>query len=369
MSRLSTPRLVADKASTFRERGLAAPFTTPVLAGARLRLAALPVNTSRPARQRLEIIVPNPSGGRGVYVVPWTDVGELFRATVHDVRIGDAIEASIQPCGVMRPGEVRRISREIARDGFAGRSAAAAAIAAANAVELRTTTARHALIAALNRFFDGQSAPAHGGGISEALAAKLGRSASAVESTVQRLAASFADVGIGADANAARVPQLMANVRSVRDELTAWAKDQPAQGGGATAHVIAHADLTLTLVQRALAMAQIQVEALPEFISAALQAPEDTVQVMERPDWLLDGWERICLLWKTAPTLFGRSATLIEIAALVPTIPDEIERWLELPAGTAAQAGARTRSFRAPSALATPIETIARNEYIRTLTA
>ncbi|MBU6498939.1 MAG: hypothetical protein KGQ40_10460, partial [Rhodospirillales bacterium] len=48
--------------STFLERGVAVPFTTPQLAGARARPGT---------RVPLELVVPNPSGGRGHYILPW----------------------------------------------------------------------------------------------------------------------------------------------------------------------------------------------------------------------------------------------------------------------------------------------------------
>ena len=43
------------------ERGASVPFTTPMLSGARVRPAD---------RIGLELLMPNPSGGRGTYIVP-----------------------------------------------------------------------------------------------------------------------------------------------------------------------------------------------------------------------------------------------------------------------------------------------------------
>src|ERR1700712_5461419 len=48
--------------TTFLERGVAVPFTTPMLAGTRARPAE---------KQGLELVIPNPSGGRGVYIMAW----------------------------------------------------------------------------------------------------------------------------------------------------------------------------------------------------------------------------------------------------------------------------------------------------------
>ena len=46
--------------TTFLERGVVVPFTTPLLAGARARSARKP---------GIELVLHNPSGGLGVYVM------------------------------------------------------------------------------------------------------------------------------------------------------------------------------------------------------------------------------------------------------------------------------------------------------------
>ena len=48
-----------------------------------------------------------------------------------------------------------------------------------------------------------------------------------------------------------------------------------------------------------------------------------------RPEWLLDGWERICLLWRAADERINRQMTLTEMVALVPTVPREADEWVE----------------------------------------
>jgi hypothetical protein len=66
--------------TTFLERGVAVPFTTPILIGARARPGE---------RKPLELIVPNPSGARGVYILPWDGISGLCKPTVHDRRLSD----------------------------------------------------------------------------------------------------------------------------------------------------------------------------------------------------------------------------------------------------------------------------------------
>ena len=51
--------------------------------------------------------------------------------------------------------------------------------------------------------------------------------------------------------------------------------------------------------------------------------PTDVIKQTNRPEWILDGWERFCLLWETAATISTQSAALLEMAQLVPMLPKE----------------------------------------------
>ena len=94
--------------TTFLERGVAVPFTTPRLGGTR----------ARPAKKHLvELVVPNLSGGRGVYVMPWTSLTALCRPTLHDKVFSQRI-ASITN---VTPATIRRVARQIAAEGLAER--------------------------------------------------------------------------------------------------------------------------------------------------------------------------------------------------------------------------------------------------------
>ena len=100
--------------TTFLERGVSIPFTTPQLNGAR----------ARPGERRsLELIIPNPSGGRGVYIVALGHIYDFCPLTLNDRRLADAI---INLRGVT-PEIIRHVARDIADTGLAGQGAAAAA--------------------------------------------------------------------------------------------------------------------------------------------------------------------------------------------------------------------------------------------------
>ena len=65
--------------ASFLDRGVALPFTTPLLFGARARAAG--------DHSGLEVIIANPSGGKGVYILPWGAIPQICVPTLHDRRL------------------------------------------------------------------------------------------------------------------------------------------------------------------------------------------------------------------------------------------------------------------------------------------
>ena len=84
MADISRPLIQRYRPRSFRERGVVAPFTSPLLSGGRLRW----VPRMGVAGHDLELVVPNPSGGKGFYILPWGDIGSIWRPTMHDVELG-----------------------------------------------------------------------------------------------------------------------------------------------------------------------------------------------------------------------------------------------------------------------------------------
>src|SRR5689334_12427878 len=56
--------------------------------------------------------------------------------------------------------------------------------------------------------------------------------------------------------------------------------------------------------------------------------PEPVAELASRPEWLLDGWEQISLLWKSATDHAARAAVMPELADLVSVIPREAGDWV-----------------------------------------
>ena len=317
--------------STFLERGAAVPFTTPELAGARAR----PGN-----RKRLELIVPNPSGARGVYVLPWEGVKELCRPTVHDCRLNDAVAALV---GV-NPQGIRAAAHAIAAEGLAGREAAAAAEQASKVDDNSRLLTNFDLLLELVRQIE---APGENRALPERdqicdmetrakeavarIAPSLGRRAEQVATSLEELASLFSSVGISRNAAAARVPRQITGLVQLREAMIAWAERHPDNGGPEASLVGAVAELTLGCVRAVLLDVRRLTGDMARLLARWHTNADAVAEVVARPDWLLDGWDRIALLWRTieaaGPDAMHES-TLIEMAGLLPMIPKEAEGWV-----------------------------------------
>jgi hypothetical protein len=314
--------------TTFLERGVVMPYTTPQLVGARLRPGE---------RGGLELIVPNISGAKGVYILGLDAIHALCSPTLHD----RAINAALASLRAVTPSAIRHTARAVAARGLAGREAAAQAVAAMAAEQRDGLLAHLELLLELLRQVEprvpgwvppeqadrnelGRRARHALGG----LTGQLGRSSDALMSMLQELAALFSGVGIGRQAATAQLPQLIAMLDDLRQQMR---RVQHAGGsaGNADASVVeATADLTLNAARKTLGEAAALLTDVPRLLGAWASAPDKLARQVTRPDWLLDGWERICLLWRAADDRIGPAATLIELVTLVPTVPREAAEWV-----------------------------------------
>ena len=103
-------------------------------------------------------------------------------------------------------------------------------------------------------------------------------------------------------------------------------------------HKPAAAELTLSLARHATDAALARLHDLPRALAEWSRHPAVIQEAVARPEWLLDGWPRICLLSRTMLGQANAAATLAEMAMLVPPIPVQADDWLGLPPGTATRA-------------------------------
>ncbi|HEV7266290.1 MAG TPA: hypothetical protein VGN83_15410 [Falsiroseomonas sp.] len=305
-----------ERARGFAEAGVAVPFTTPMLAAARLR--RLP---GKPP----ELVLP-PLGGRGSYVLGW-DSCLALSPTLHD----RALWLRVASMPAMTPAAMRAAAREVAAQGLAGRPAQAAALAAREA--------QAALHAALEARF--AAAPP----LIEALA-ETGPDGGPGTPVAVRLDA------LSGFAEAATAQALAANEAADRE----------------TARLVASA------AQLALAATRAALTARRQAVEALSATPTDPALIARiallasRPDWQLDGWCRPAALARLAPGSLG--PLLREVLLALPVAPFEAEEWWSSAGGW--DAVLRGRARLAPRAVRggeARVDMVARLEAMRAVAA
>ncbi|HEY5301192.1 MAG TPA: hypothetical protein VIJ55_10990 [Acetobacteraceae bacterium] len=321
----------AYQPTTFLERGVAVPFTTPALLGARARPAT---------RGGLEILVPNPAGGAGVYVLPWAGVNELCRPTVHDILLGQRVAALRS----VTPASVRALARDIAAEGMAGRDAVAAAHAAVESDRQDCLGANFQLLLALV----GQIEPAELADLGEdrtrsaelecrarravaRIGPRLGRIAASLPEVLDEVARAFAGIGAPAQAPPPRIIRLMAAVGRLRADMAAWSMERKDDSAGQADLIAAIADVTLTCAERTVADAHAMTEDLAGMLRCWATSSAALACRISRPEWLVDGWEKICLIWRCADADAARRSALMEMTILLPVLPREVSAWIGTP--------------------------------------
>lgn len=311
--------------TTFLERGVVVAFTTPALSGARVRISE---------RSGLELIVANPSGGRGFYVLPWGGVQDFCRPTLHDRQIQE--RASALTC--VTPGSIRQVAREVAGKGYAGREArSAAALLQEQDQEAQLITNYFLLLMLIAQMesnkadLNQECTPAlelRAKHAVASLAPRLGMEPEAIGSALESLANLFKAVGLGPCAATALSARRLSRVTKLRDEMTQWAATHLGESAGLADIIRVTADLTVACGSLAIAEIRGMAEKMPQLLAQWRNKPDAVVARATRPEWLLDGWDPICALWEAAaPTESARHTAIAEMAQQVPILPKEVGDW------------------------------------------
>jgi len=322
------PMVQAYHPTTFLERGVAVPFTTPLLVGTRARPAE---------RGGTELIVPNPSGGRGVYILPWGGVCQLCRPTVHDTRLNEGVAALRS----VTPATIRQAARQVAAEGLAGQDARAAADTAVTAEYQDRLLTNFLLLLALVEQVDPAglgSVPANRARTAElelrakrtvaGIAPRLGLPVEAIATGLEELAAMLAGIGVPGQSPPPRIPRLLEVLRQMREDAGAWARERGDESGAQAQMVAVVADLTIACATKTLTEAYSLTADMAGLLREWGNAPDKLAQRAARPEWLLDGWEQICLIWHCAADDASRRSALAEMALLVPVLPKEASDWV-----------------------------------------
>ncbi|WP_158922642.1 hypothetical protein [Acidisphaera sp. S103] len=312
--------------ATFASRGVAVPFTTPMLAGARVRASQ---------RDGIELVLPNPSGSDGIYILHWPGVRALCRPTVHDTMLFRRLSR----VPAINPAQVREATLEVALAGHAGRGVVAAAEAALAYGRSQQLLAHFLLSTGLVAQLDSDDPPPEQPVDIERraraalyrIAPWLGRSGLQLTFCLAAIAALFAPAGIAAGDRAARIPRLLTRLRDTLADLLQWLAADPGNDIGGLGRAIAVA------IRRACDSGEAALAATRSAVTDPLAVLKQWIAdaagvraTAMRCEWLLDGWERVALLWLSANPLVSRRVALLEMAPLIPVLPREVAAWADI---------------------------------------
>ncbi|WP_338662700.1 hypothetical protein VQH23_21435 [Pararoseomonas sp. SCSIO 73927] len=313
--------------TTFLERGVMVRFTTPMLLGSRVRPSG---------RRGLEIAVPSPAGVRGFYVLPLRGLSDICTPTLHDRQLVELIER----IPAVTPDAITGATRQVAREGYAGQDAAAAATEAARTQANQRLVTNYRLLLLLIRQTESpgehalppeRDAPLSVQRRAERAVARLaheaGLSPAAVVTAMDGLTEAYLAVGFRGDPTRARYQGELLVLGEMAEEVARWGElAVDSQHSGCASLIARSARLTVDagriLVERVLAAT----EDLRGLLLRWTRDAEGVLDETARLAWLLDGWSVMTGLWRSADRM-GRAATIGEMAVMVPSMPREVTRW------------------------------------------
>ncbi|MBI1208879.1 MAG: hypothetical protein GC191_16535 [Azospirillum sp.] len=307
---------------SFAERGLTVPFTTPIVAQARVRLDG---------NDRIEFILPSLSGGKGRYVMPWSTVQSLATTTLHDRALYDRMSPGV----IETPAALRRAALQVASKGLAGPKAARAAQAALAADENSQVSANFLLVARLLSLVGMSTSDIlddeRRGEVSRTrVRAALGRVADSLTlpkadlyHRVEALSVLISPLGLADAPQPGRLRDLARTLAAFTAEVQNWATSTVADVAQLGSFVGQVANATQAMVQAEIdrfdaALAQ------PAAIFKAWEGRAGAMKAsVARTELLLDGWEYLLGLWRVAAERDNaeKQSAIADLFRLLPMIP------------------------------------------------
>ncbi len=308
------------------ERSLGIPFTTPLISGAKVRLMA---------SGGVELLVPNPSGGRGYYVMDLRSLRDYCQLTVHDELLLERLLAT----DVVTPASVRRAAREVAIDGAAGRDAAVAARKAAERDEAIVNLTNYLMLMRLLRSVGIDERELQRSGVSgravqleirrrlAGLGPRLGMTADEVIDTVGDIAFHAAAIGFADGDLETRHRRVLQRLRPFASEMQQWLALESGESRDSALQIADCAGWTSDRTLPLITDCQMWLQDIPEL---ARSWRHDRGRLKGRfalPDWLLDGWPEILALWDAASgdNRATQRAVVAQIQRLMPLAQSQAE--------------------------------------------
>ena len=315
---------------SFRERGATVPFTTPLLLNARIRHS-----TSNRGR---EMVVTNPSGGRGALILPWGAMPDICTPTLFDRHLWETLEEAedISPIGI------RQDAQRLAAQGLAGRHAALAAKDAQRRDQISQRLMRSLLLESLVMgLMPGSvareglaSMPAeiflqHAQNATAQAATRLKMPLAEFVADIEALAIALSGASPLMEGEDARLRDMLEELRRIMDEIADWIAGEDKDSGHVIAAQFIHETGRVTIECAETALVNTET-LLTEFGFLILDWKREKENFLHRargPEWVLDGWKTPMALWRAARPADRRSA-IWEMALIAPILPREARAWI-----------------------------------------
>ena len=314
---------------TFNERGVLVPFTTPLLAAGRIRGTDL---------KTAEILMPGLAGGRSTYVIPWKSVPEMFKLTVHDRALHEAICEAPD----FSPRQIRMAALRVAQLGLAGRDASGAARAHLQREDNLELVARFFLTLRIVERMATEpltlaelgTTPGQkkAGRILSGIAGALGCTYDDLHERIDVWSKTVCQVGLTEMPAEAMARKLINRLKPLGDQFLEWGKGETEDQIDGAADARLASDIARETWRLATEYAT-DIDATVKQPAESLRNWNGTLRATERTVhkllWILDGWEQVVKLWDQAahrPREEQRSM-LRDVVRHLPVVPRD-----ELPA-------------------------------------
>jgi len=311
--------------ATFKERGVAVPFTTPRLAQARVRLDS---------RDKLEALVPGFAEGRGTYVIAWAGLPNVVTMTTHDMMLHEIVEGE----GKVGPLDIRFATLKAQETGLAGPEAADAAKREIELAEYEKLVASFGLIGTAAHRFAGISDLRWNDFVSGEsknktreilmkVAEPLGKSATEIYDALAAWGEIIAAIGLVGQQHRARGRRLVDGLGSLSEGLRNWAHGDRDEVAPLARIVAESADMTRSIAEDQMAA----IDRFPEKMKPILmnwgQVQAEITTKVEQVHWMLDGWEFLQSMWRRAikAKIEEQRAAIAEMYRVLPLVPVEAE--------------------------------------------
>lgn len=312
---------------TFSERGVLVPFTTPLLAAGRIRGKDL---------KTAEILLPGLAGGRGTYVIPWKSVPEMFKLTVHDRALHEAICEAPD----FSPREIRMAALRVAQLGLAGRAASGSARALLQREDSLELVARFFLTLRIVERMATEpltlaelgTTPGQkkAGRILAGIAGSLGCSYDDLHERIDTWSKTVSQVGLSEMPAEAMARKLINRLKPLGDQFLEWRKGETEDQIDGAADAQLASDISRETWRLATEYAT-DIDVTVKQPAESLRNWTGTLRATERAVhkllWILDGWEQVVKLWDQAshrPREEQRSM-LRDVVRHLPVVPrDEL---------------------------------------------